>query len=143
MDSLLALVDQVQFFPWLEPDRLAGSDGDFRTRTGVAADAGFARAYVEDAEAPEFDTLSGSQRFLQAFKDGVDRCLCLIAGEARSFNHPMHDVLLDQGILQSIGSALEPGRILSAARSQHCHLQWCPIKMQVQSIKCRETSTDL
>src|ERR1700748_2485521 len=100
----------MQLFSWVEADGFPGSDGDLRTRAGSAADAGLARAYVEDAKAPEFDTLAGGQRLFQAFKDGVDRCLCLIAGEAGAFNHPVHDVLLDQGILQSLGSALAAGR---------------------------------
>ena len=93
-------VDQMQLFAGLEAHSFARSDGDFRAGAGIAADAGLARPHVEHAKAAQLDAFPSRQRLFQALKDGVDCGLRLVAGKAGPFDYPVHDVLLDQGILQ-------------------------------------------
>ena len=94
-------VDQVELFSWLEADGLAWSDGDLRAGARIAADAGLARSDVEDSKAPQLDAFPSRQRLLQALKDSVDCGLGLVARKAGPLDDPVHDVLLDQGILQN------------------------------------------
>src|SRR5580658_9135583 len=91
----------MQFFAGLEAHSFARSDGDLRTGARIAPNAGLARPHVEDSKAPQLAAFPGRQRLLEALKDGIDSSLRLVAGEAGPFNHPVHDVLLDQGILQN------------------------------------------
>jgi hypothetical protein len=75
-----ALVDQVELFSRLEANGFAWSDCYLCAGARIAANAGLAGPHVEYAKTSELDTLTRRQSLLQAFKDGIDRCLCLIAG---------------------------------------------------------------
>jgi hypothetical protein len=86
----------VQFLTRFEADRFAGGNGNLSTGSGVSPDSGFAGAYIEDAEAAQFDPVAAGEGFFQAFKDGIDGRFRLIAGQTRSLDHIVDDVLLDQ-----------------------------------------------
>jgi hypothetical protein len=95
------LIDEVEFFPWFETNRFAGSDADFRAGTGISADAGFARANIENPEAAQLDALALGEGSLEALENGIDGSLRLVALEAGTLNHLVNDVLFYQGILRS------------------------------------------
>jgi hypothetical protein len=86
----------VQVFAWFEAHGFAGGDADFGAGARVAAYSGFARPYVEDAEAAQFDAVSFGERFLETFKDGFDGGLGFYAGQSGTLNYLMYDVLLNQ-----------------------------------------------
>ena len=90
-----AVVKRMQLLARLEADCLAGSDADFGTGAGIAADAGFAGADAEDAESAQFDALACGESLLQALEDRIHRGLSLGAGQARALDHMMDDVLLN------------------------------------------------
>jgi hypothetical protein len=87
----------VKFLTGLEPYGLAGSDADFGAGAGIAANAGFAGADVEDTKAAEFNSLPLGERALQSLEYRVDSGLGLIALQAGAFNHLVNDVLFYQG----------------------------------------------
>lgn len=89
-------VQQMQFLARLEADRLAGSDGDLGPGPGIAADAGLARTYVENAKPPQLDPVSRRERLLEAFKNGVYRCFRLIPRQPRFVDDMVNDVLFYQ-----------------------------------------------
>jgi hypothetical protein len=91
-----SLVEDLEVFAWLEADGLAGGDGDLGAGAGVAADAGFAGLYGEDAEAAELDAVAGAEGGLHGLKDGVDGGFGLGAGEAGTFHYSLDEILLDQ-----------------------------------------------
>ena len=97
-------VDQVELFSRLEAHGLARRDRDLGSGARIASDSGFARPYIEHAKAAQLDAFPSRQRLLQALKDCVDCGLGLVARKAGPLDDPVHDVLLDQGILQEIGS---------------------------------------
>jgi hypothetical protein len=86
----------MQFLAGLEADGFARSDADFGSGARIAADAGFAWADVEDAEAAQLDALTLSKSALEGFKDCVDGGFRLIALEAGAFNHLVNNVLFYQ-----------------------------------------------
>ena len=91
-----AVVKRMQLLARLEADCLAGSDADFGTGAGIAADAGFAGADAENAKSAQFDALAGGQSLLQALEDRIHRGFCLDARQARALDYMMDDVLLNQ-----------------------------------------------
>ena len=66
------LLQCLQLLARLEPDCFARRDGDFGSRSRVAADSGLARTHVEDAESPQLDSLALAQRVLHSFENGFD-----------------------------------------------------------------------
>lgn len=72
----------MQLLAGLEANGFARSDADFGSGARIAADAGFAWADVEDAEATQLDALTLSKSALEGFKDCVDGGFRLIALEA-------------------------------------------------------------
>src|ERR1700724_1702755 len=95
-------IDQVQFLARLEAHGFARGDRHLCSGSRIAPDAGLARPHIEHPEAAQFDPLTLRQGLLQALEDGIHRCLSLVAREAGSFDDAMHDVLLDQGMLQKV-----------------------------------------
>jgi len=91
-----AVLQRVQFLSRFETHCLSGSDADLGAGAGVAADARLAGAHAEDAETAQFNALAGGKGLLQAFEDRIHRSLCLGAGQARTLDHLMDDVLLNQ-----------------------------------------------
>jgi hypothetical protein len=86
----------VQFLAGFEAHRLAGRNADLSTGAGIAADAGFAGADAEDAEAAQFNAFACGQSLLEALEDRVHGSLRLGAGQARALDHLMDYVLLNQ-----------------------------------------------
>jgi hypothetical protein len=95
------LIEEVEFFSWLEADGFARSDADFSSGAGIAADAGLARTDVENAEAAQLDTLSLGEGALEGFEYGIDGSFSLVALQAGALNHLVNDVLFYQGFLRS------------------------------------------
>ena len=87
----------MKFLAGFEANGLAGSDADFGSGAGIAADAGFAGTDVEDAEAAELDALAFGKRALQGLEYRIDSGLGLVALQAGALNHLVNDVLLYQG----------------------------------------------
>ena len=61
-------VDGLEFFAGLEADGFARRNVDFGAGARVAADAGFAGAHVEDAEAAQFDAVAADRAFFMLSK---------------------------------------------------------------------------
>ena len=99
------LVEQVQFFAWLEANSAAGSDRHFSPGPGIAPDAGFARFHAEDAKSTQLDAIAGGESILHAHEDGIDSSLGLDARKAGAFGNFMYHVLFDQvnDSLQTVG----------------------------------------
>jgi len=91
-----AVFQRMQFLARLESNGLSGGDADLGSGAWVSADAGFAGADAEDAEAAQLNALTGSQGLLEALEDSIHRGFRLGAGQARALNHMMDDVLLNQ-----------------------------------------------
>jgi hypothetical protein len=89
-------VESVEVFARLKADGAARGDADFRSGARVAADAGFARADVEDSEAAELDAVSFGECSFKAFEYGFDGGLGFDAGQSGTLNYLMYDVLLNQ-----------------------------------------------
>ena len=85
----------LQLFPGFEPDGLAGGDIDLGAGARVAADAGLARLYVEDAEAAQLDPVAPFQGLLHGVEDGLDRHLRLGLGDPGPFHHLVYDIELN------------------------------------------------
>src|ERR1700722_11932061 len=91
-------IEQVELFAWFEANRFSGGDGDFGSGTRVAADAGFAWADIEDAEAAQLDAIAIGKGLFQAFKYGIDRGFSLIARKTRTLDDVMDNVLFYQRV---------------------------------------------
>src|SRR5690242_6567236 len=89
------LIDGLQLLAGLEAHRLAGRDVHLGAGTRVTADAGLARAYVEDAKASQFNAVAVGKSFLHALKDGFHRQLGLGLGDAGLVDHFVDNVQLD------------------------------------------------
>ena len=89
------LVKQMEFFAGLEPDCLAGGNGDLGACSGIAADAGFARLYGEDTKATEFNAVARNKGLFHAFEDGIHSRLCFCSWKACSLYYPLYKILLD------------------------------------------------
>jgi hypothetical protein len=94
-------IEKVEFFTWLEADGFAGSDADFGACTGIAADPGFARANIENAEAAQLDALALGEGTLEALEYSIHGSLRLVALKAGTLDHMVNDVLFYQGFLRS------------------------------------------
>src|SRR5690349_12377780 len=90
-----SLIDGLQLLAGLEAHRLAGRDVHLGAGTRVTADAGLARAYVEDAKASQFNAVAVGKSFLHALKDGFHRQLGLGLGDAGLVDHFVDNVQLD------------------------------------------------
>jgi hypothetical protein len=99
----------LEFFAWFEADSFAGRDADFFAGAGVAADAGFAGLYAEDAEAAEFDTLAAAESLLERFENGFDGLFGFGAADESLGHNRIHDVQLNHTRL------LLPRQMLEAA----------------------------
>ncbi len=75
---LFLIVQQVKLFAGLEAHSFSRRDRHFRAGARIAADPRLARAHVEYAESPQFNAIAGSQRLLEALKDGIDCDLRLL-----------------------------------------------------------------
>ncbi len=81
----------MQFLAGLEADGLAGRNVDFSAGARVAANAGFARADVENAETAKLDAIALRQCLFHRLEDDFHRALGLCLGDAS----PAHDFVND------------------------------------------------
>ena len=108
-------VQGVEFLAGLESNGFARGDADFRSGSGVAADARLAGPDAEDAEAAQFNAVSRGQGLFQAFKNGVHGGFRFGAGQPCTLNDVMNDILLDQCIYP-IGEEIRRGGLRSRSR---------------------------
>jgi len=92
----LVLVEDVEFFPWLEAHGFAWGDGDFGTGAGIAAYAGLAGLYGEDAETSKFNAVAFHEALLHGFEDCIDSRLGLGPDEPGTLYDTLNQILLDQ-----------------------------------------------
>jgi hypothetical protein len=120
--SAVSFGERVQLLAGFEADGFARRDADFGAGAGVAADAGFAGAYAEDAKSAQFDALTGRQSFFQAFEDCIHRSFGFGAGQSCALDYVMNDVLLDQSGYLAGATTEFPGnpcRFSFRSRSPH------------------------
>jgi hypothetical protein len=91
------LIQQVEFFAWLEAHGPAGRDADFRAGSGVASDARFAGFDGKDAKSTQLDAIASAECGFHGLEDYVDGSFCLGARETRTLDYPLNQVLLDHG----------------------------------------------
>jgi flavin reductase (DIM6/NTAB) family NADH-FMN oxidoreductase RutF len=96
----------LQFLARLETDGLAGRNGDFSASARIAADAGLARADVEDAESAKLDAFAASQSPLHAFEDGFDGHFRFRLGNAGPVDYFIDDVEFDQCRLRKLNDRI-------------------------------------
>ena len=86
----------MELFARLEAHGFAGSDADLSAGARIAADAGFAGADTENAEAAQFNALASGQSFLETFEDCINDGLSLGPGKTRTLDNLVDNVLFNQ-----------------------------------------------
>jgi len=81
VDFAAGVYEVAEFFAGFEEGDAFGGDVDFGAGLGVAADAGFALAGAEAAEAADLDLVVGFERADDGFEHCVDDDLAVFAGE--------------------------------------------------------------
>ena len=85
----------------------AWRNADFFAGPGIAADAGLARFYAEDAEFAQFDALSAAESALERLENSFDRLLRFGAADVGLSDYRIHDIQLDHTALQNPSPMLE------------------------------------
>ena len=117
------LVDDVEFLAGLETYSLAGRDGDFGAGSRVAAYAGLAGLYSEDAKAAEFDAVALDQALFHRFEDGIDRRFGFGPDEPGTFDDTLNEILLDHFGLADIVQSIRFGmRLFAGAEAKNNRL---------------------
>jgi hypothetical protein len=93
---LLGVVEDMQFLARLEADGFTRGDVHLGSGPGIPADSGLPRPHIEHAEASKLNAVAIRERFLEAFKNGVDCSLGLHTRQSRAFDYVMDDVLFNQ-----------------------------------------------
>jgi hypothetical protein len=88
-------VDRLQLFPGFEANGLSGRNGNFGAGARIASDAGLARAYVEDAKAPQLNAIALGERFFHALENSFDGELGFGLGDAGFIDDFVNDIQLD------------------------------------------------
>jgi hypothetical protein len=89
----------LQFLAGLEAHRFARRDADFLAGAGIAADAGLARAHVENAKAAKLDALSFAKGILHSFKDGFDGLFRFGPAHTGFIYYSVHNIQLNHTTL--------------------------------------------
>ena len=89
-------LEHMQFLAGLEAHRLAGSDADLGSSTGVATDAGLAGPHAEDTKTTQFDTFAGGESLFKTLEDCIHGSFGLGPGKARALDHMVDDILFNQ-----------------------------------------------
>lgn len=92
-------MQRLQLLAGLETHGFTGRNGNLRAGARIAADAGFAWAYVEDTESAKLDALASAKGALHAFENGFDGHLRFRLCDARSVDHFVDNVEFDQSRL--------------------------------------------
>ncbi len=88
-------LQRLEFLSRLEPDRLSRWDAHLLAGAGVAANPGFARLDVEDAESAQFDSLAASEGVLHGLENGFDRLFGSGPGNIRLLDDGVNNVEFD------------------------------------------------
>ena len=88
----------MEIFAGLESNCFAGCDGNFSACAWIAANAGFAWLYGEDAESSEFDAVSFNETLFHGLEDSVNGSFGLGPDEPGSFYDPLNQILFDQSM---------------------------------------------
>jgi hypothetical protein len=95
MKQLQLLLQRLQILAWLETHGLSWGDVHFGTGARVSPDAGFARLYREDAEAPQLNPIVGLEGVFHAIEDGVHRLFRFRLANARPLDDLIHKIEFD------------------------------------------------
>jgi hypothetical protein len=93
--SRAASSERLQFLAGFETHGFAGRNADFLAGARIAANAGFARAYIEDAEAAQFNSLAFAESVFHGFEDGFDGLLRLGPAHTGLIYYCIHDIELN------------------------------------------------
>jgi len=99
---------RLQFFPWLEPNCLAGRNGNLRPSTRVPPDASFSRPDVENPKTTQLDAITIAERFFHGFKDCLHSHFRFSLCDSRSVNDFVDDIELDQAASAEKEDSLAP-----------------------------------
>jgi hypothetical protein len=94
--SRSSLVEQVQLFARLEPNRLAWRDRYLGARARIAPDASLSRFHGKYAKTAQFDPVARDEALLHRVEDGVHCRLGLGLRQAGTVDYPLNEILLDQ-----------------------------------------------
>jgi flavin reductase (DIM6/NTAB) family NADH-FMN oxidoreductase RutF len=94
------LLERLQFFPWLEPDRLARRNRNLSPGSRVPADSSLARLHIKNAEAPQFNAVSAFESLLHMLEDCLDGHFGLRLCDAGFIDHFVDDIEFDQARLR-------------------------------------------
>jgi hypothetical protein len=101
-------VKRLQFFPWLEPNRLAGGNGNLCSSTRIPPDAGFSRPNIENPKTTQLDAITIAQCFFHGFKDCLYSHFRFSLCDSRSVNDFVDDIELDQAASAEKEDSLAP-----------------------------------
>ena len=92
----------MEVFSGFESNCFAGGDGNLSACAWIAADAGFAWLYGEDAESSEFDAVSFNETLFHGLEDSVNGSFSLGPDKPGSFYDPLDQILFDQNMPPSL-----------------------------------------
>jgi hypothetical protein len=79
----------LQVFAWLEPHGFSGGNVNFRTRAGIAPDAGLPRLHRKNAKASKLNPIVRFQGVFHAIENGIDGLFSLRLADAC----PLYDLI--------------------------------------------------
>jgi hypothetical protein len=91
--------ERLQFLAGLEAHRFSGRDADFLSGAGIAANAGLARAHVENTKAAELNSFAFAERILHGLKYGFHGLFCLGPAHASLVYDCINDIQLNHTTL--------------------------------------------
>jgi len=95
MKQLQLLLQRLQILAGLEPHSFSWRDVDLRAGARIAADAGLARFYREDAEATQLNPIVGFECILHAVEDRIDSLFRFGLANTRPFDDLIHKIEFD------------------------------------------------
>jgi hypothetical protein len=117
------LIEDVEFFAWLESYRFAGCDVYLGSGPGIAPDTGLAGPDIEDSETAKLDAVAVGERLFERLEYGVHCGLSLHTRQSGAFDHVMDDVLFNQCLHPEPLLSLWYFRIWCDARKVFAHCQ--------------------
>lgn len=102
----VASSERLQFLAGLEAHRFARRDADFLAGAGIAANAGLARAHIENSKAPQLNSLTFAKCILHGFKDRFDGLFRLSPAHAGLVYDCINDIQLNHSTLLLIDGKL-------------------------------------
>jgi len=99
---ILKLIEEMELLTRLEANSLAGSDADLSSGARIAADAGLTGLDGEDAKTAQLNAVAAAESRLHGVENHVDCRFCLGAGQTRTLDYSLNQILLDHGAYLSL-----------------------------------------